>query len=178
MSGFWIIWLLAAVIFQVMFGYVSKVYFTSESSIRNLASMGIDFLGLVKLFGTATMNGTWWYMSAAIIFIICVPLFMKNEDSLILILCMVAAIPHMLELEVMGKSEILLFLGKHSMNIFLIHTFIRQYFWKDYAYSSGHFVINILAVILPSIVISIVLEWLKKVTGYNRLVQNICTKIG
>ena len=265
MSGFWIIWLLAAVIFQVMFGYVSKVYFTSESSIRNLASMGIDFLGLAKLFGTATMNGTWWYMSAAIIFIICVPLFMKNEDSLILILCMVAAIPHMLELEVMGKSEIyaflpaflmgmcvakydlydrwfqiwnksikrivkflvelivlyilykaygklpgsvyneirwglipvvliafccefiivipgirqiLLFLGKHSMNIFLIHTFIRQYFWKDYAYSSGHFLINILAVILPSIVISIVLEWLKKVTGYNRLVQNICTKIG
>ncbi len=37
--------------------------------------MVLDFFGLAKLFGTSTLNGPWWYMSAAIIFIICVPLF-------------------------------------------------------------------------------------------------------
>lgn len=263
MAGFWVIWILAAVIFQIMFGYVSEVYFTSGSNIRNISSMGIDFLGLAKLLGTTSMNGTWWYMSAAIIFVICVPLVMKNEEYLVMILVMVAALPHMLELDIMGKSEVyaflpvflmgmcvakydlydrwfqiwnkgikkaakfllellvlyvlyraygnlpgavynevrwgilpaiviafccefitmipgihqvLLFLGKHSMNVFLVHTFIRQYFWKDYVYASGHFAINFLALLLPSLVISIILEWLKKVTGYNRLIQNICAK--
>lgn len=77
-----------------------------------------------------------------------------------------------------GIHQVLLFLGKHSMNIFLVHTFIRQYFWKDYVYASGYFAINFLALLLPSLVISIIMEWLKKVSGYNRLIQNICVKIG
>lgn len=38
-----------------------------------------------------------------------------------------------------GIRQVLLFLGKHSMNIFLIHTFIRHYFWSDFIYSFGHF---------------------------------------
>ena len=266
MSGFWIIWILSAVIFQFMFGYVSKIYFTDESITQSLAAMGLDFLGLAKLFGTVSMNNTWWYMSAAIIFIICMPVFMKNEDNLIPILLIISAIPRMLGLKVIGRTEIyaylpifimgmciakydvynrwfqvwnkgikkviklllelivlyilykaygellpvevygevrwgiipivfmavcgefitvipgihqiLLFLGKHSMNIFLVHTFIRQHFWKDYVYGNGHFMVNFLVLIVPSIAISIVLEWLKKVTGYNRLIQNICAKIG
>ena len=56
--------------------------------------MGLDFLGLHSLFGTVTMNGTWWYMSAAVIFVILVPLVMKNEDCLPMILALVVAGPH------------------------------------------------------------------------------------
>lgn len=55
--------------------------------------MGLDFLGLHSLFGTVTMNGTWWYMSAAVIFVILVPLVMKNEDCLPMILALVVAVP-------------------------------------------------------------------------------------
>ena len=65
--------------FQGMFGYVSKVYFSGGSRIEGLAAMGLDFLGLHSLFGTVTMNGTWWYMSAAVIFVILVPLVMKMK---------------------------------------------------------------------------------------------------
>ena len=101
MSGFWIIWILSAVIFQGMFGYVSKVYFSGGSRIEGLAAMGLDFLGLHSLFGTVTMNGTWWYMSAAVIFVILVPLVMKNEDCLPMILALVVAVPHMLSLKIM-----------------------------------------------------------------------------
>lgn len=264
MSGFWIIWIIAAIIFQVMFGYVQRVYFTDGNWIKSLAEMGLDFLGLAKLFGTATMNGTWWYMSVAVIFVICVPLIMKNEECMVLILAMLAIIPRMLSLQVMGKTEIYAFLptflmgmcvakyglydrwfqiwnhgmkkvvkfllelvvlyalykaygnlpgsiyseirwgifpviviafcsefitvipgirqvftfiGKHSMNIFLVHTFLRQYFWKEFIYSFGNFAVNVTVLFLISLLISIVLEWLKKITGYNRAVQMVCEKI-
>ena len=226
--------------------------------------MGLDFLGLHSLFGTVTMNGTWWYMSAAVIFVILVPLVMKNEDCLPMILALVVAVPHMLSLKIMGETnvysfipvflmgmcaakyeladrwlqvwnrgpkkimkfllevlilfvlykvygklpgsvyneirwgifpiiviafcsefitvipgirQVLLFLGKHSMNIFLIHTFIRHYFWSDFIYSFGHFVVNVLLLLGISLAVSIVLEWLKNITGYNRLIRNICEKI-
>ena len=76
-----------------------------------------------------------------------------------------------------GVRQILLFLGKHSMNIFLIHTFIRHYFWSDFIYSFGHFVVNVLVLLGISLAVSIVLEWLKNITGYNRLIRNICEKI-
>ena len=74
-----------------------------------------------------------------------------------------------------GVRQILLFLGKHSMNIFLIHTFIRK---SSFVYVSGYFLTNTLTLLLASLAVSIALEWLKKVTGYNRLIQNICMKIG
>ncbi len=41
-----------------------------------------------------------------------------------------------------------------------------------------HFIPDFLALLVTSLAVSIVLEWLKKVTGYNRLIQNICMKIG
>ena len=40
MSGFWIIWILSAAIFQGMFGYVSKVYFSGGSRIPACSSYG------------------------------------------------------------------------------------------------------------------------------------------
>ena len=228
----------------------------------NLYFAVIDALGLANLFGTPTLNGTWWYMSAAIIFIICVPLFMIKEEYLVFILVAVAAFPRIISLEVMGITgiyaflpvflmgmcvakydlfnrwfkiwnagmkhvfkfllellavfilykayrtlpltvyseihwgvypivfmafccefinvipgvrQILLFLGKHSMNIFLIHTFIRK---SSFVYVSGYFLTNTLTLLLASLAVSIALEWLKKVSGYNRLIQNICVKIG
>ena len=110
MSGFWIIWILSAAIFQGMFGYVSKVYFSGGSRIEGLAAMGLDFLGLHSLFGTVTMNGTWWYMSAAVIFVILVPLVMKNEDCLPMILALVVAVPHMLSLKIMGETNVYSFI--------------------------------------------------------------------
>ncbi|MEE0040395.1 MAG: acyltransferase [Blautia sp.] len=265
MSGFWIIWILSAIIFQAMFGFVTRVYFSHGNKVQSLVAMGIDFLGLKTLFGTASMNGTWWYMSAAVIFILLVPLVMKLEDCLPMVLALVVAFPHivmldmaretdvytfipvflmgmcvakydllerwlrvwnkipqrvvkfLLELLVLflfykaygkilpflyneirwgifpiivvafcaefinvipGIRQILLFLGKHSMNVFLVHTFIRHYFWKDFIYSFGHFIPDFLALLVTSLAVSIALEWLKKVSGYNRLIQNICMKIG
>ncbi len=75
---------------------------------------------------------------------------------------------------------ILKFLGKHSMNIFLIHTFIRAYYLKDFIYSLGNFLKIAMVLLLISLVISIILELLKKIIKYDKLInklQNVIDKI-
>lgn len=70
-------------------------------------------------------------------------------------------------------SHCLKFLGKHSMNIFLVHTFIYMYFYPDFIYSFGNSW-TILSVLLGlSLLVSIVIESFKKITGYNKLVSRL-----
>ncbi len=73
--------------------------------------------------------------------------------------------------------QVLMFLGKHSMNIFLLHTFIRQHLLKDFVYSFHHFALITLAVLIVSLAISVVIELLKKYTGFNKLVDLVDKKI-
>ena len=73
--------------------------------------------------------------------------------------------------------HILIFIGKHSMNVFLLHTFIRQYMLRDFVYSFEHFALITLVVLVMSLVISIVLEIIRKYLGYNQLIKFIDKKI-
>lgn len=73
--------------------------------------------------------------------------------------------------------QVLVFLGKHSMNIFLIHTFIRAYFLHDFIYSFRHWLLIDLVLLACSIAVSIVMELIKKFTGYNRLLNTVLEKI-
>ena len=68
---------------------------------------------------------------------------------------------------VLGRA--LAFLGKHSMNIFLIHTFIYYYFYPDFIYSFRRDWLIFLALLGTSLGVSMGVELLKKVTGYCRL---------
>lgn len=70
-------------------------------------------------------------------------------------------------------SHCLKFVGRYSMNIFLIHTFIYMYFHSDFIYSF-HNSWTILAVLLGvSLLVSIVIEGFKRITGYNKLIAKL-----
>jgi len=76
-----------------------------------------------------------------------------------------------------GVSRLLALLGKYSMNIFLVHTFIYYYYFRSFIYSFGHWLL-ILAVLLGiSLAVSVAIEGLKKVTGYDRLMKNMIARI-
>lgn len=62
-------------------------------------------------------------------------------------------------------------LGKHSMNIYLFHTFILIY-WFDEIFYSGNILMFIPAV-LTCLVLSFVLEVVKKIVGFNYLQNTI-----
>lgn len=69
--------------------------------------------------------------------------------------------------------SILKYLGKHATNIFLIHTFIYYYFYSDFIYSfhSTWYILPVLTI--ASLGVSIVIELVKKYSGYNRLVNKL-----
>ena len=59
------------------------------------------------------------------------------------------------------------FLGKHSMNIFLFHTFIFYFWFRDFVYASRNPIIIFLILLAICITISITLEGIKKYTIYK-----------
>ena len=74
-------------------------------------------------------------------------------------------------------KNIFALIGKHSLNIFLFHTFIRHHWFHEYTYSFKHFVLIALVLLAESLVISIVLEFIKKITHYNNLCSVIRNKM-
>ncbi len=57
---------------------------------------------------------------------------------------------------------ILSFIGVHSMNIFLFHTFIYYYYWQDLIYWTRNPFLIFLTLLIVSLIISIAIETVKK----------------
>lgn len=70
-------------------------------------------------------------------------------------------------------KEALSFIGKNATNIFLIHTFIYYYFYTEFVYSFHYSFVVLLVVLVLSVGISLLIEWVKNISGYNRLVNRI-----
>ena len=63
------------------------------------------------------------------------------------------------------------FLGKHSMNIFLIHSFYRDGFFHEFTYSFYYAWLDYIVLMAISLVTSIVLEWFKKLIRYEKFIE-------
>lgn len=264
MSGYWFIYALsviaALIIDRGMFTVYKNKFFPNS-----IIFVVADVLGLAELFGTPTFNGTWWYMSLAIIIVAIIPLFYliykkfgefvpimvtfilcyifekQNYDMvrwlLVMVIGMICAERNLLvkwaQFRFIKKSEwadwliklivytpiavllvfarqycrytmcfhdaiipvfyvfyifavvskipvidkVLVFLGKHSMNIFLSHTFLRAYFLKDFLYSLKYPVVIVTVLTVLSLLLSIVIDLLKKYTGYDKLVNKLIQKV-
>ena len=73
------------------------------------------------------------------------------------------------------------FLGKHSMNIFLIHSFYRDVFFHEFTYSFYYAWLDYIVLMVISLVTSMVLEWFKKLIRYEKFidwVKRLVTKEG
>lgn len=260
-SGFWLIVVLAWVVCSVLDMRPRTIYF-SDSVLSGLVYMLLDFLGLSNFFGTPSLIGTWWYMSAAFVFILAAPLLWLLLDrfgsvftlgalfllprigagypgniapysflpafclgmifarerlfdrmdawlgkgrgrpalgivlsAALTFLCYkiafhlpteqfwdvkwglfcgvyVSAI-YLTLARLPGLNRVLAFLGKHSANIFMIHTFLRDTYLRDFIYSRGHFLLILLVLLGLSLALSIVLEALKKWLHFDALVRKL-----
>ncbi len=70
-------------------------------------------------------------------------------------------------------NSILSFLGKHSMNIFLVHTLIRATYFRKFIYGFKYAPLIVIVLLIISLVISILIEHFKKISGYNKLFDKI-----
>jgi len=73
--------------------------------------------------------------------------------------------------------EILQFMGKHSANVFYIHSFIRAKWLGNFVYSFGHAFLIWLVLMASSMVVSILLEGIKKAVRFERLSGKISDRI-
>ena len=267
-SGFWFVYVLIAILSVFIKNRFARIYFVDGPYI-GIVSVLLDFFGLAKLLNTGTLLGTWWYMSAAIVFILLTPVIYEAvsgkpfiiltlsllllriilpqvggeypgntsvyafipafiggmvfagcglfdkwmEFALwhrgrygkalkcvieIMVLCVITLLYFNLPLEkfwgfkfcitpilfilffvefivpVPGLRSILTFLGKHSMNVFLIHNYIRTGAFGNLTYSCRHFILVVAFLLTASLLVSIVLEYAKKIVRYNTLRDKIC----
>ena len=267
-SGYWFIVILSWLICQPINQRPYKVYGFEKSIFYGIWNMTAEILGishLVQEYSEQSMLGTWWYMGAALAFIMISPMlfelmgrfgdiptyaavvllprvffnfpgtgnfysflpvflsgaiFAKNDlfekisnwnllpvtnqtafSSIVKLMFLVfgcrvtykwychiqisiwwdvayglfAIPPIMLSVELFHLfpllREVLGFIGKHSANIFLTHNFIRVVFFTKFIYSRGHFVTIILCLLFISIGISVIVDFLKKITKYDSIVQ-------
>lgn len=73
--------------------------------------------------------------------------------------------------------ECLGFIGKHATNIFLIHTFIYYYFYTEFIYSFHSSYLIFLVLLGLSLAVSIILETVKKIFGYNHLINVMVQRV-
>lgn len=68
---------------------VSAIYGTD---MKRWAYAMIDALGLAQLFGTPTLNATWWYMSLAVLAVFMLPIMMELYDKYKFGFCMLCIV--------------------------------------------------------------------------------------
>lgn len=274
MSGFWFIFLLNLGAMLVLHGASGTPYF-KKGTVQGILNLFLDGMGLSALFGTPTVTVVWWYMGAALFFIIMLPaiyraaerygyfvvmtfvilfprvmnigwtgsrnpysfllifilgmcfsrydLFAKLEEIRILkktkgnaekllqftllfgallasayiflklpwsviwefqfALCPVIFILFSKRyiLTIPGLRQMLIYFGKHSMNMYLIHTLLKNKYFTDFVYSPKYFLLIPVLLTVMSLGCSIVFEWLKKILRYDRGIDSmsnwLCTKI-
>lgn len=71
--------------------------------------------------------------------------------------------------------EILKFFGKHSMNIFLIHTFIYYYWYQDFIYAFKWDVLIVVMLLFISLISSVAIEKVKEILKYPECVKSMIT---
>lgn len=263
LSNFIFVFLLSVIV-SFPTGRFTEVYGKSGSALLYFV---IDMFGLAKLFKTPTYNGTWWYMSLAVVFIVIFPLLVRlyREYRWTFILA-VALVPHFIGVKIADKGllrwilpmvvgmycaqtglferwkefedtrlkkipafllflfhllillalavfrqsaagqeipdimdgiipvyltffclryilplrglrQVLMFLGHHSMNMFLIHTFFRGIFFESFCYGFGNAWLNVLVLLAITIPLSMLIEWLKKILHFSDFVRAVTQKL-
>lgn len=245
MSGFWAVYIIFVPL-SILFGTPFW-----ETYHNNFLYGLLDFFGISFLFGTPTVNATWWFMSPIIVFYLIFPLLHKVLDycgeillaisACVLIVPIFYRIPGQIstwlfsfvlgmyfsknsifekicirvntipkkyiftfcailatalirmnnsDLDFAFAFAIIVFsflvlskipilntvfehLGKHSGAIFMFHTFIFSLYFKDFIYWFKYPLIIFAVLTVVCYVIAVGIEWLKRITRYDRLINKI-----
>lgn len=74
-----------------------------------------------------------------------------------------------------GMGSVLRFLGRHSMNIYFVHTFFYLILYQEFIYSFRYAGVIFLVLLACSLCFSLALETLKKLLGFQKLMARFLT---
>ena len=86
------------------------------------------------------------------------------------LLCIVFSVEYVLRIKYIHKP--LAILGKHSLNIYLMHSFIQMYA-KKMIFSNRYFLLITIIMIMLSLAISIIIEWIKRLLRYDERINQL-----
>lgn len=109
LSSYWFVLILCWGILSILNGYPQNKYF-GDGFYRGVTNMFVEFLGCANLLRTPTINDVWWYMSAAVIYIVMLPFIVAQEDKLLLLLPVTAILPRILGIGYQGGTSAYSFL--------------------------------------------------------------------
>ncbi|MBM6699053.1 acyltransferase [Bifidobacterium pullorum subsp. saeculare] len=268
MSGFWFIYAMAFAVTLCLDGLPLHQYGDKGVIVGVLYALA-DACGLANLFGSPTLCSTWWYMSAAIVFIVLFPILyaIAHRFGYIAAIAAVMAVPRLIGggypggtnaitfvfpllmgmmfsdlslferldetttrkshagtislrvvpvciltviallvpnsfrvqawelsygivpvivicflryciIPIPGINAVLRFLGRHSMTIFLTHTFIRATYCEDFVYGTFDNFLAVYALLLVmSLALALAIDGLKKVCRYDHLVNRMIDRM-
>lgn len=81
------------------------------------------------------------------------------------------------KIKVRNTGKIMKFLGNHSMNIYMIHTFIYHYWFSNFIYSFKYPILIFFVLLAICLIISVLLEYGKKIVHLPVIIDNINKKI-
>lgn len=70
-------------------------------------------------------------------------------------------------------ERIMAFIGSYSMNMFLIHTLIFLYYFPKFVYWSKNWTVVLMVLTVTSLILSILIEKIKQVIGYKKLIDKV-----
>lgn len=79
--------------------------------------------------------------------------------------------------DIPGLSHVLAFFGRYSANIYYVHGFLYLYWFTYTIYVLANKVVIYLVVLVGALIVSVVLEWMKQLTGYKKLEKFIIKKV-
>lgn len=264
-SGLWFTAPAAYLIYGCFFGFRFAKW--GDTIGEKVLGILADCLGISNLLGTKSINGAWWYMSAALIYILLIPLFAEIMERFGAFLCMslVVLLPRILGTGYQGSTsawsfllimtmgmaccrsdfftgfhkftigksrvgsdiikgvalailmflcyfgsgqipiklvweykfafipfiyilffkefffripifkEILAFFGRHSMYIWLLHSFVQVYLGKN-VFAVREFWLVPVIILLISLVLGLAVEFLRRVSGYDNLMKKLTSR--
>lgn len=69
-----------------------------------------------------------------------------------------------------GLRRVLIVLGTYSMNMFLIHSFIRDRWFHDFTYSFRYWWLILLVLLVDSLLVAVIIEAMKRVLRYQKFI--------
>ena len=126
MSGFWFT---AAVSYLIYFGFGLKDPSKwGETFYERGFAVFADILGISRLLETESLNGAWWYMSAAFVFIILLPLLDGTIEKFGGIFCIavIFLLPRILGIGFQGGSKPYSFLLIFLLVLVLVLIFLKE----------------------------------------------------
>lgn len=72
------------------------------------------------------------------------------------------------------RMSVMAYLGKHSMNMYLMHTFICGYFFREFIYGFKCPILIFILLLLISLILSIAVEFFKKKIHFYELQRKVC----